>query len=61
MVVISGLGVLTINQLFISGYHNGMKARVAICSIIYRKVSKFLMCSDSKLYFENIEGFAFIA
>lgn len=39
MVILNGIGVLTINQLFMTGYYNGMKARVAVCSIIYRKVS----------------------
>lgn len=39
MVILNGIGVLTINQLFMSGYYNGMKARVAVCSLIYRKVS----------------------
>lgn len=38
MVMVNGIGVLTINQLFMTGYYNGMKARVAVCSIIYRKV-----------------------
>ncbi|XP_031635712.1 multidrug resistance-associated protein 4-like [Contarinia nasturtii] len=37
MVVLSGLGVLTINQLFMTGYYNGMKVRVAVGSILYRK------------------------
>lgn len=40
MVALSGIGVLTINQLFMTGYYNGMKARVAVCSIIYRKVNR---------------------
>lgn len=39
MVILNGMGALTINQLFMSGYHNGMKVRVAICSLIYRKVN----------------------
>lgn len=40
MVFLNGIGVLTINQLFMVGYYNGMKARIAVCSIIYRKVSE---------------------
>lgn len=38
MVILNGLGVLIINQLFMTGYHNGMKMRIAVCSLIYRKV-----------------------
>lgn len=38
MVFLNGFGVLTINQLFMNGYHNGMKVRVAICGLMYRKV-----------------------
>lgn len=38
MVILNGIGVLTINQLFMTGYYNGMKARVAVSSIIFRKV-----------------------
>lgn len=38
MVILNGLGALIINQLFMTGYHNGMKVRIAICSLIYRKV-----------------------
>lgn len=37
MVCLNGIGVLTINQLFMIGYYNGMKARIAVCSLIYRK------------------------
>lgn len=51
MVILNAIGALTINQLFITGYHNGMKVRIAVCSIIYRKVyqdSHVLVC---KLYF----------
>lgn len=40
MAILSGIGVLTINQLFMIGYYNGMKVRVAVSSIIYRKVRK---------------------
>lgn len=38
MVFLNGFGVMTINQLFMNGYHNGMKVRVAMCSLMYRKV-----------------------
>lgn len=43
MVILNGIGVLTINQLFMTGYYNGMKARVAVCSIIFRKVRSYYL------------------
>lgn len=37
IVVMNALSALIINQFFIGGFHNGMKVRVAVCSVIYRK------------------------
>lgn len=37
IVILNGVSAIVINQFFIGGFQNGMKVRVAVCSIIYRK------------------------
>lgn len=39
IVGLNAVSALVINQFFVVGFHNGMKVRVAVCSVIYRKVS----------------------
>lgn len=37
IVILNGISVLTINQFVLGSFQNGMKVRIAVCSIIYRK------------------------
>lgn len=37
IVFLNGISVLTINQFVLGSFQNGMKVRIAVCSIIYRK------------------------
>ncbi|XP_055676629.1 probable multidrug resistance-associated protein lethal(2)03659 [Lutzomyia longipalpis] len=37
IILLNGLGVFTSNHITFRGCHNGMKVRVAVCSLVYRK------------------------
>lgn len=54
IVALSAVSGLIINQFFVVGFHNGMKVRVAVCSIIYRKVTYMHIVEYSSLKIINI-------
>lgn len=39
MVFLSAVNGVVINHYFMGGFHNGMKVRVAVCNLIYKKVN----------------------
>lgn len=41
IVILNAINAILVNQFFMIGFHNGMKVRVAVCSVIYRKVSVY--------------------
>lgn len=49
ILVFNGIQTISSNQFYMFGYHNAMKLRVGVCSLIYRKVClKFIACINKR-------------
>lgn len=45
IILLSALGAIAMNKFLIVGWIVGMKARIAMCSLIYRKVNSIILWS----------------
>lgn len=49
MVILAAMNGIIINHYYMAGFHNGLKVRVSVCSLIYKKVL-LCLCAYLLLY-----------